>query len=102
MKRISEKNFREAWGGIASLSLALPLMWTEVTRRGFTLLDLAGWMAESRPGGRVAVRARVEIAAGSDADFVVFDSEREFVVAKESLYYRHPVSPYLEKPCAEL
>ena len=35
------------------------------------------------------------IAAGYDADFVVFDADREFVVTDEKLYYRHPVSPYL-------
>ena len=45
MKRLHEGNFRTAWGGIASLSVALPLMWTEASRRGFTLLDLARWMA---------------------------------------------------------
>ena len=45
MKRLAEGNFRTAWGGIASLSVALPLMWTEASRRGFTLLDLARWMA---------------------------------------------------------
>jgi allantoinase len=46
MKRFKEGNFRTAWGGISSLSMALPLMWSEANRRGFTLLDLARWMAE--------------------------------------------------------
>ncbi len=33
MKRLSERDFRTAWGGIASLSLALPVMWTEASAR---------------------------------------------------------------------
>src|ERR1039458_8100855 len=45
MKRLEERNFKTAWGGIASLSLALPLMWTEANQRGFTLSDIALWMA---------------------------------------------------------
>ena len=95
MKRLAEGNFQLAWGGIASLSVALPLMWSEASRRGFTLLDLARWMAESpaRLAGCDARKGR--IAAGYDADFVVFDPDREFVVTEEKLYYRHPVSPYL-------
>ena len=32
MKRLAEGNFRTAWGGIASLSIALPLMHTEATQ----------------------------------------------------------------------
>jgi allantoinase len=95
MKRLADGNFQAAWGGIASLSVALPLMWTEASRRGFTLLDLAHWMAE-RPARLAGCETRKgSIAAGYDADFVVFDPDSEFIVTKEKLHYRHPVSPYL-------
>ena len=56
MKRLSEGNFRTAWGGIAGLSLALPVMWTEASRRGFTLADIVRWMAEGP--ARLAGRTR--------------------------------------------
>ena len=95
LKRLAEGNFRSAWGGIASLSVALPLMWSEASRRGFTLLDLARWMATgpARLAGCDTRKGR--IAVGCDADFVVFDPDREFIVTKDRLHYRHPVSPYL-------
>lgn len=95
MKRLDEGNFRTAWGGIASLSVALPLIWTEASRRGFTLFDLAHWMAEgpARLAGCDAHKGR--IAPGYDADFVVFEAERELLLRDDKLYYRHPVSPYL-------
>jgi len=95
LKRLAEGNFRTAWGGIASLSVALPLMWTEASRRGFTLLDLARWMAAgpARLAGCDTRKGR--IAAGCDADLVVFDPDREFIVTEDRLHYRHPVSPYL-------
>ena len=95
MKRLDERNFKTAWGGIASLSLALPLMWTEASQRGFMLTDLTRWMAEapSRLAGCHARKGR--IAEGYDADFVVFEPEAEFVVTEDRLYYRYPVSPYL-------
>ena len=95
MKRLAEGNFRTAWGGIASLSVALPLVWTEASSRGFTLLDLAKWMATG-PARLADCEARKgRIAPGYDADLVVFDSEREFTVTEDKLYYRHPISPYL-------
>jgi len=95
MKRITEGNFRTAWGGIASLSIALPVMWTEAKKRGFTLLDLVGWMAGA-PAQLAGYDSRKgRIAAGFDADFVVFDSEQEFPVTEDRLHYRHPISPYL-------
>src|ERR1700734_2469406 len=64
MKRLTEGNFRTAWGGIASLSIALPLMWTEASRRGFTLLDLAGWMAAAPARFAGCERRKGRIAAG--------------------------------------
>ena len=95
MKKLEEGNFKTAWGGIASLSMALPVMWTGASARGFTLSDIARWMAEgpARLAGCHARKGR--IAAGCDADFVVFEPEAEFVVTKERLHQRHAVSPYL-------
>jgi allantoinase len=95
MKRLGERSFRTAWGGIASLSLALPVMWTEACHRGFTLVDIAHWMAQA-PARLAGCESRKGcIAKGSDADFVVFEPETEFTVTEEHLFYRHRVSPYL-------
>jgi allantoinase len=95
MKCQEEKSFRSAWGGIASLSMALPVMWTQARQRGFTLMDIARWMARE-PARLAGCEARKgQIAAGYDADFVVFDPETEFTVIADWLHHRHPVSPYL-------
>lgn len=95
MKMLEKGNFQTAWGGIASLSVALPVMWSEASRRGFTLSDIAHWMAEgpARLAGCHAHKGR--LAAGCDADFVVFDPEAQVQVAEEALFYRHTISPYL-------
>jgi len=95
MKQPGQMNFRDAWGGIASLSMALPVMWTEARQRELGLTDIARWMAEkpaqlARCGG-----CKGRIAPGYDADFVVFDPEAEFTVSEDRLHHRHAVSPYL-------
>ncbi len=95
MKRLDERNFRTAWGGISSLSLALPVLWTEASARGFTLIDIARWMAEgpARLAGCESHKGR--LAKDFDADFVVFEPEAEFIAKEEHLAYHHRVSPYL-------
>jgi len=35
------------------------------------------------------------LAAGYDADLVVFDPDAQFTLSSEDLHYRHLVSPYL-------
>jgi allantoinase len=95
MKRLAEGNFRSAWGGIASLSVALPVMHTEANKRGFALSDIARWMAEGPAKLAGCEMRKGRIAAGYDADVVVFDPESEFVVSEDRLHYRHTVSPYL-------
>ncbi|MGA9040518.1 MAG: allantoinase AllB [Terriglobales bacterium] len=95
MKRLEEGNFKTAWGGIASLSLALPVMWTEASKRGFALTDIARWMAES-PARLAGCHTRKgRIAAGYDADLVVFDPDSEFLVTEDRLHHRYHVSPYM-------
>jgi allantoinase len=95
MKRLAERSFRTAWGGIASLSLALPVMWTEASTRGFTLADIARWMAQGPARLARCDPRKGCIAKNYDADFVVFEPEAEFIVAEEYLSYRHRISPYL-------
>jgi len=95
MKRLAEGNFRTAWGGVASLSVALPVMYTEARTRGFDLTDIARWMSEGPARLAGCDKRKGRIAARYDADFVAFDTESQFTVTKESLHYRHPISPYL-------
>lgn len=100
MKRLEQGDFRSAWGGIASLSMALSVIWSEALARGFTLKDVVRWMSE-QPAKLAGCEARKgRIAAGRDADLVVFDPEAEFTVTADRLHHRHAISPYLgEKLC---
>jgi allantoinase len=95
MKQLDRGDFRSAWGGIPSVSLALSLMWTEASRRNFSLIDIARWMAEG-PAKLAGLEERKgRLAVGLDADMVVFDPEAEWAVTRNDLHYRHAISPYI-------
>ena len=95
MKRKEDGRFNAAWGGIASLSMALPVLWTEAQARGFALRDIARWMSGA-PAALAGLRKTVGgIEPGRDANFVVFDPHAEFLVTEERLHHRHKVSPYV-------
>ncbi|WP_431681725.1 allantoinase AllB [Kitasatospora sp. KL5] len=87
-------DFAAAWGGIASLQLGLPAVWTEARRRGHTLADVVRWMS-SGPAALVGLTGtKGAIAAGYDADLVAFDPDADFAVRAEQLHHRNPVTPY--------
>jgi allantoinase len=90
---LKEPDFRTAWGGISSLQLGLPVVWSVARRRGFSLADVAQWMA-AFPASLAGLPAKGRIAAGCDADFVAFDPEASWTVEGASLLHRHPVTPY--------
>jgi allantoinase len=86
-------DFAVAWGGIASLQLGLPIVWSEARSRGYSLSDVVRWMATG-PADLVGLRNKGRIAVGCDADLVVFAPDEPFVVDPARLAHRHPVTPY--------
>jgi allantoinase len=86
-------DFRHAWGGIASLQLAPAVTWTAARARGHGLLRLAGWLA-SGPARVAGFRRKGVIAAGYDADLVLWHPDQTFTVDAAGLEHRHPVCAY--------
>lgn len=91
LKRLDSGDFGQAWGGIASLQLGLPVVWTQARARGIPLAEVITWMAQ-RPAALVGLGTKGRIAAGQDADLVVFAPEEEFRVG--ALHHRNPITPY--------
>jgi allantoinase len=88
-------DFTAAWGGISSLELSLPVVWTEASARGFGLADLARWLSE-RPAALAGLSSRKgAIEVGRDADLVVWEPETEWTVDAARLQQRHPITPYV-------
>jgi allantoinase len=84
----------KAWGGIASLQLRLPVVWTEARRRGFSLVDLVRWVC-GNPARQVSFETRKgAIAAGCDADLVIWNPDAQFTVNASNLQHRHKITPY--------
>lgn len=87
-------NFLEAWGGIASLQLRLPVIWTAARARDFSLSDLPNWLC-SAPARQVGLeRRKGSIARGCDADIVFWNSDEKFRVEAEMLEHRNKLTPY--------
>jgi allantoinase len=99
MKRRDVGRWDQAWGGIASLGLALPVLWTAMARRGVKLetatANVGAWMAAGPAKLAGLSGQKGELAPGADADFVVFDPDAAWTVVPEHLHFRHKLSPYL-------
>ena len=95
MKAPGTGDFGRAWGGIASLQLSLPLVWTQARRRGVGLGDIAAWMSAA-PARLAGLAAKGRIATGYDADLCVLAPDEAFLVDAGQLHHKHPATtPYL-------
>jgi len=95
LKRREEGRWDKAWGGIASLGLALPVLWTGMKQRGVGIGRIGEWMAGAPARLAGLVGRKGVLAPGADADLVVFDPEAAWTVTENDLRFRHRLSPYL-------
>ncbi|MGI9518997.1 MAG: allantoinase AllB [Pirellulaceae bacterium] len=87
-------NFSSAWGGIAGLQLTLPIIWTVGKENGWTPVMLAQKLS-ARPAVLFGLGHRKgKIAAGFDADLVIWNPQQGFVVDGKELLHRHSLTPY--------
>ena len=93
LKGLDEGDFGTAWGGISSLQLGLPLVWTEAQRRGIDLPTVVGWMSAG-PARVVGVQRRGHLSVGAPADFAVLAPEETWTIRAADLQHRNAITPY--------
>jgi allantoinase len=100
MKTGARGNWFRAWGGIASLELRLPIVWTEARRRGHGIAQVAHWLAEG-PARLLGLEGRKGVLApGADADLVIWEPEKMFHVKRAEMHQRHKLTPYVGEALA--
>lgn len=108
----SEENhgsFFAAWGGVSSVGLGLPILWSELSRRkGLTsapedvntknaLQDIVRLCCANTAAQVGLEKQKGDLVVGFDADICVFDDSAEWVVEPSTMLFRNKCSPYQGK-----
>jgi allantoinase len=96
LKDLENGDFGVAWGGVASLQLGLPIIWTEARRRGIPLERVVEWMGR-KPAELARLQRKGTLAPGYDADLAIFAADEAFVVDADKLYHKNHITPYQGK-----
>lgn len=96
LKDLKEGDFFKAWGGIASVGLGLPILWTTSRKDGrkITLADIAKWCSYNTAKQVGLLKSKGSLKEGKDADFCIFDPEAEVKITLDKLHFKNKVSPY--------
>ena len=95
LKKPDEGDFCGAWGGIASLQLGLPSVWSHAKKRGVAFERVVEWMTAKPAKLAGLAHVKGQIAPGFQADFCAFDPDATWTVSADALRFRHHVSPYV-------
>ncbi len=95
VKEIESGDYSKAWGGIASVQFALPVLWTAAKKRNATFNDVAKWLCENPAKLAGLSQKKGTIAVGFDADVIVVDDEKSFIVTDDDIHHKHKITPYI-------
>jgi allantoinase len=95
LKAFESGSFDKAWGGISGLQFSLPVVWTEMKKRGLNIRQLSTWMTARTASFAGQASFSGEIKPGLRADFILWNPEEKFSVTEKMIQHRHPVTPYV-------
>ncbi|GKZ76672.1 hypothetical protein AnigIFM56816_007957 [Aspergillus niger] len=101
----NEGSFLSAWGGISSVGLGLPILWTELSRRKAlkaadetttqqALQDVVRLCCTNTAVQVGLQHQKGDLVPGHDADICVFDDTAEWIVEPSTMLFRNKCSPY--------
>lgn len=97
LKQMETGNFMKAWGGISSIQLALPVLWTAAQKHGCKVNDMAKWLCKNPAKLIGKENAKGQIAVGFDADLIIWDPYKTFKVTTDIILHKHKITPYLNE-----
>ena len=94
-------DFFSAWGGISSLGLGLPLLWTTsiaspygVSEPRLSVLKIVELCAFNTAKQVGLQHRKGALKAGLDADICIFDDGEEWMLGRGMMSWKNKVSPY--------
>lgn len=108
LKDLENGDYMQAWGGISSVGLGLPILWTGIQKRtskqhlgndgtntGFvSFADIARWICANTAKQVGLFASKGSIAVGKDADFCIFDPNDTLIVDQSVLPFKNKLTPY--------
>ena len=91
---LKAKIFSDAWGGIASLQVSFPAVWTKAKERAIGIEKVSKWMSRNTAKLVGLDKYIGTIEEGKYADFTIFNPEESFIVEPDSLHHKNKISAY--------
>ena len=94
-------DFFSAWGGVSSVGLGLPILWTSAFEQNhnITAEHIALWCCSNTAAQVGLGKSKGQLAVGFDGDVCVFDDECQWVIGEggEGMLWRNKISAYVGK-----
>lgn len=102
LKNLAKGDFFSAWGGISSVGLGLPILFTETLKinmanpdkKPLTLVDIITWTSENTAEQVGLSHVKGFIREGYDADFVIFDNKKKWKLNNEDMFFKNKLTCY--------
>lgn len=97
LKLADEGDFDNAWGGISSLQLSLPVIWDKIKDKKDGLFNLWTWLSHNPAKFLGLDHCKGDLKPGMDADIMIWNPDKSIEVRERFLHFRHKMSPYMNR-----